>query len=86
MLRALTLLLDALAQLPEAQPVKKAAAAGAGDGAAAAAADAAKEEEAAAKAARHGALSGQALSAIRDALSKAGVADKLPPVCRKVRA
>lgn len=85
MLRALTLLLDALAQLPEAQPVKKAAAAGAGNGAAAAA-DAAKEEEAAAKAARHGALSGQAVSAIRDALSKAGVADKLPPVCRKVRA
>ncbi|WIA09219.1 hypothetical protein OEZ85_008629 [Tetradesmus obliquus] len=82
-LRALTLLLDALAQLPKAQPVKKAAAAGAGDGAAAAAADAAKEEEAAAKAARHGALSGQAVSAIRDALSKAGVADKLPPVCRK---
>jgi hypothetical protein len=82
LLRALTLLLDELARLPEAQPAKKAAAAGgAADGAAA---DGAKDEEAAARARSHGALPPHAVSAIRDALTKADVADKLPPAARKV--
>jgi hypothetical protein len=80
---ALSLLLDELMQLPEAQPANKAAA-GPGDGTAAAA-DAAKDDEAAVKARSHGALPAHAVSAIRDGLTKAGVADKLPPACRKVR-
>jgi hypothetical protein len=78
LLRALTLLLDELATLPEAQPAKKAPAGGS-------AAEAPKEEEtAAARARSHGALPARAVSAIRDALTKAGVADKLPPAARKV--
>jgi hypothetical protein len=81
LLHALTLLLDELVQLPETQSTKKAAAGSTGDGAAA---EAAKEEEAAARARTHGALPVHIVSAIRDALTKAGVPDKLPPACRKV--
>jgi hypothetical protein len=84
LLRALSLLLDELSRLPETQPPKKAAAAaGTGDGDGAAA-DAAKED-AASRAQRHGALPVHTVHAIQEGLSKAGVADKLPPACRKVR-
>lgn len=86
--RALVLLLTELDKLPEVKsPPKPAAAAAAGGQGTdlTAAAGPSREEELAARAARHGSLPAHTVTALRDGLAKAGLPDKLPPACRKVR-